>query len=215
MKIELLILFIFFTSIYSFNLRETKQSYDSYVFALQWPNGICSIYNCQNKLDRIEKNTLTIHGLWPTLINGKQLRDCTSGVIIKITNSELSHQMNRYWMSFQIDNEQFWSHEYNKHGYCMVEEKNWNNYENYFNSVINLYKKYKNLIQRAFPNQTASYTYEEMIEKIRKVIPNATFRLNCKSGVITEFLFFLNKNFEPSTKSRFKNLCKSGQIIFK
>jgi ribonuclease T2 len=164
---------------------------------------------------------MTIHGLWPSLKSGSQLSDCTSGVTIKDDGSTLFTNMKQYWPSFSTTstNEWFWEHEYNKHGYCMVEEYGWDGYEEYFEFVIELFlKTYKDLIINAFPNTsstTMTVTYDTMIAKIQKIIPNATLKMNCKSKYIYELYFYLEKNFTPSTSSKFSNTCTSAQLVFK
>ena len=203
---------------FSFNLRQTKQNFDSYVMAVQWSNGYCKANNCGNKADHVYPNTMTIHGLWPSLKSGKMLSACTSGVKIEDDGSQLFTDMKQYWPSFGNTNEYFWEHEYNKHGYCMVEEYSWDGYEDYFQFVIELFlKQYKDLITKAFPGQsgkTLTVTYDEMKKKIKAVIPNAVFKMNCKSKYITEFYFYLEKDFTPSTNSRYSNSCSSAKLLF-
>ena len=203
----------------TFNLRRTKQSYDSYVMAVQWSNGYCLANKCGSKADHVYKNSLTIHGLWPSLKSGKMLNPCTTGVTITDDGSDLFTKMRQYWPSFAKSNEEFWEHEYNKHGYCMVEEYGWDDYEEYFSFVIDLHlKTYEKLIINAFPNSsdtTTTVSYDTMIQKIQKVIPNAIFKMNCKSKYIYEFYFYLEKNFIPSTSSKFSNTCSSGKLVFK
>ena len=217
MKLYQIYFLLTISSIYSFNLRQTKQSYDSYVFALQWPNGICSSSSCPSSVQSLEKNIFIIHGLSPTLINGQQLRDCTSGIQVRSSNSALFNDMNKYWPSLQTSNEAFWTHEYNKHGYCMVEEKGWSGYENYFSFVMSLYKNgYKYLMQNAISERkTVTLSYEEIKRRIGRIIPNATFKMNCKNKVLNEIYFYLDKNMKPSTRSRFSNSCSTATIIFK
>ena len=208
-------------SIYSFNLRHAKQNFDSYVMAVQWSNGYCKANSCRSRADHVYKNTMTIHGLWPSLKSGKYLNECTSGVSIDDDGSSLFLSMRQYWPSFNSNgNEAFWEHEYNKHGYCMVEEYGWDGYEDYFEFVINnvFLKTYKDLITKAFPsysNTIVTVTYEEMQTAIKKIIPNATFKMNCKSKYIYELYFYLEKDFTPSTSSRFSNSCASAQLVFK
>ena len=215
-----IILLALFISALTFNLRHTKQDYDSYVMAVQWSNGYCLANNCGGRADHVTKNTMTIHGLWPSLKSGKYLDDCTTGISIEDDGSTLFQYMKQYWPSFSANgNEYFWEHEYNKHGYCMVEEYNWDGYEEYFSFVINLHlKSYRDLILKAFPNYSntsVSLTYEQVITAIRKVIPNATFKMNCKSKYIYEIYFYLEKDFTPSTNSQFSNTCSSGLLVFK
>ena len=217
MKSYLLLLLLI--NVYSFNLRQTKQDYDSYVMAVQWPNGYCSANNCGSKDDNLEKNAMTIHGLWPSLKSGKYLSDCTSGVTINNDGSALFKNMEKYWptLSTSNTNEYFWGHEYNKHGYCMAEEKGWSGYTPYFQYVMDLHlKTYKDLITKAFSASTATITYEQAKTAIQKIIPNATFKMNCKSNYIYEFYFYLELDTTtPSTSSRFSNTCTSAQLIFK
>ena len=221
MKTKTIILLTLFISAFTFNLRRAKQDYDSYVFAVQWSNGYCKVNNCGTKADNVQKNTMTIHGLWPSLKSGKYLDDCTKGVTIVDDKSLLFTNMKKYWPSFSLSstNENFWGHEYNKHGYCMVEEYGWDGYEDYFDFVIDLYlKTYIDLITKAFPNysdKTVTLTYQQVVSAIQKVIPNATIKMNCKSNYITELYFYLEKNFTPSTKSVFSNTCTSGELVFK
>ena len=214
-----LILSLLFISALSFNLRSTKQDYDSYVMAVQWANGYCSAKSCGSKADNVPTNTMTIHGLWPSLKSGTYLDDCTSGVDVTDDGSSLFTQMKIYWPSFQNTNEYFWSHEYNKHGYCMVEEYGWSGYEEYFQFVLNLHTKtYAKLITQAFPSyssQTVTVAYATLVSAIQTVIPNATINMKCTGGYISELYFYLLKDFTPSTSSKFSNSCKSGKLVFK
>ena len=213
------LLSLFLISVSGFNLRASKQTYDSYAFAVQWPNGYCAANSCAGRDSVVEKNTMTIHGLWPSLKSGKYLDDCTSGVSVVDTGSALFLKMRKYWPSFTGTNTVFWNHEYNKHGYCMVEEYDWDGYDDYFDFVIDLYEsKYKYLLKNAFgySNKNVTVTYSEMQTKIRKIIPNATFKMNCKSKFIYEIYFYLEKDdFSPSTDSRYSNTCTSATLIFK
>ena len=212
------ILFHLLSIIFSFNLRQTKQNYDSYVMAVQWPNGYCRANNCGKKADHIDKNTMTIHGLWPTLKSGKKLKTCTSGISIDDDGSQLFKDLKQYWPSFSNSNIDFWEHEFNKHGYCMTEEYEWDGYEEYFQFVLDLFlKDYKDLIIKAFPGyekKMINISYDEMKEKIQKIIPDATFKMNCKSKYIYEFYFYLDKNYKPSVNSRFVNSCNNAILVF-
>ena len=214
------LLLILLISVYSFNLRQAKQNYDSYVMAVQWSNGYCKANSCGSKADHVYKNKMTIHGLWPSLKSGKYLSDCTSGVSVVDDGSPLFSDMKQYWPSFAKSNKEFWEHEYNKHGFCMVEEKGWSGYQDYFSFVLDLHKvTYNDLITNAFPSYsdtTVKLSYDEVKAAIRNIIPNATFKMNCKSGYIYEFYFYLEKDtVTPSTSSKFSNTCTSAQLIFK
>ena len=217
MKIYLLISLLICT--FSFNLRHAKQSYDSYVMAVQWPNCYCKINNCGDKANHVIKNTMTIHGFWPSLKSGQTLSTCTSGVEIKDNGDKLFQEMRQYWPSFVNSNEDFWEHEYNKHGYCMVEDYGWDGYEDYFEFVLQLFnKQYRDLIKNAFPgtyNNAISVTYEEMKKRINNIIKDSVFIMKCKSKFIYEFRFYLQRNFTPSPKSKLPESCANGVLVFK
>ena len=186
--------------------------------AVQWPNGYCSATNCNGKDSVVPKNCMTVHGLWPNLKSGASLKDCTSGVTITDTGSNLFLNMRKYWPSFSQANTKFWGHEYNKHGYCMTEEMGWTRNEKYFQYVIDLHLKiYKNLMTQAFPGYTGTttVTYDTLKSAIQKIIPKATINMKCSKGYISELYFYLEKNFSPSTSSKFRNKCKSGKLVFK
>ena len=221
MKYYIFLQLCLFISINSFNLRSTKQNYDSYVMSLYWVNGYCKAYNCSNPdLDKLDPNILTIHGLWPSLKNGKMLNDCTSGVKIKETDKILFSELKKSWTTFYGTYTDFWEHEYNKHGYCMVEEYNWDGYEDYFRFTHNLYiNYYKNIILRAFNYNSISriITVSKNIlqDRLRKIMRNATIKMICKDHYITEIYFYLNKDFTSSRSSSFSDDCLVGNLIFK
>ena len=221
MKYYISLIITLLISINSFNLRATKQAFDSYVFALEWVNGYCQVNDCGTVPDMLEPNIFTIHGLWPSLKSGKMLDPCTSGVKIKEKHNELFTDLRKYWPSFRGDYTGFWEHEYNKHGYCMVEKFNWDDgYEHYFKFVLNLYvRQYKDLMKNAFDGDTSRKLYTisitDMLKRIQKVIKKANFIMHCKNGFIYEFYFYLNRDLTPSTDSKVIQDCRSGKLLFK
>ena len=215
-----ILLLIALASTLCFNLRSTKQNYDAYVMAVQWPNGFCSASNCNGRDSVVDRNAMTIHGLWPSLKNGNRLNECTSGKKIIDNSSSLFQSMRKNWPSLtSTKNVDFWGHEYNKHGYCMVEEYGWSGYERYFQFVIDLHNRsYKNIIKNAFPSYSATsvkVTYDKMKEALRRVMPNATINMKCSSGYISELYFYLDKNYSPCPSCKFSNQCGSGTLVFK
>ena len=220
MKIKIFLFIIYIFSTYSSNLREAKEGirYDSYVFALQWPNGYCAAYDSCDILNKTEKNIFTIHGLWPNLKNGKRLPECSSGETIDLDLSGLSFYMNKYWFSFKGSNQDFWLHEYNRHGYCMVQEKNWDGSQDYFSFVIKLYfQSYRFLLQKVFGNQprVLDIDINELKSKIQNVMPGINFKLKCENNYITEFQFYLEKDLTPNIKTPVRNPCTKAKLVFK
>ena len=203
--------------IFSFNLRQTKKSYDSYVLAVKWYNGYWKPKSRLISINHAYENKLLIHGLWPYLRNGNTLPPCTSGVNIEFNvNSQLYENMNKYWPNLenQSTNELFWQDKYNKHGYCLVEEYGWNGYEDYFKFVIEKFQeKYENLIKKAFPEgKTTTVNYNDMKKKIQKFIPDAVFDMKCNT-YIYELDFFLEKDFSPLKNASNRKGC-TGVLLF-
>ena len=128
----------FLEKIYS---KDSAIDFDSYVFAIQLPIVHCFKFpNCFEKLEKIPKNTFTIHGLWPNL-KGKSKEDCNIGqrIDVEFSDEKVEHLAKRYWKSLKDDDKSFWEHEFNKHGYCwnLKYEKTYP--EQYFKFVLELY----------------------------------------------------------------------------
>lgn len=84
---------------------------------------------------------MTIHGLWPSLLSGQRIPDCNQGTVIPIKDSKqgVYQRMVVYWLSLMDSNEKFWTHEYNKHGYCYVQKEKYDAPEPYFEKAMALY----------------------------------------------------------------------------
>lgn len=79
----------------------------------------------------------SIHGLWPD--PEATCTSCTSEVFstAKLSSTTLS-DMKKYWPTCQSGtNEDFWSHEWSKHGTCTGMSQ-----DAYFSKAISLYKSY-------------------------------------------------------------------------
>ena len=217
MKIQILVFIIYIISISSFNLRQTKQrqSYDSYVFSLQWPSGYCKVNDCSINLDSLEKNALTIHGLWPSLKSGKMLQICTHGVRINEDNSELFDLMRKYWPSFKGSSKEFWTHEYNKHGYCMVQENGWDDYEDYFGNALYLYfRDYQNLLKEAFPDYKRRIIYNLDIKEMReKKYGNELYSTVDMSRKKISDISDIKKNYDFMMENKLKTYEQNREIM--
>ena len=94
-------------------------------------------------------DTLSIHGLWPqySLI---QYPTYCKNVSFKVDKLKpIIEKLHKHWFSTQEKDEDFWKHEYEKHGSCMFKEMT--EFE-YFNKTLDIfdmvvkdkvYEKYK------------------------------------------------------------------------
>lgn len=118
-----------FDKINNDNNSNNNNNTNYYDFALIW-----------NPINNNKYNTnYTIHGLWPQY-NSKSYPSYCDGYsnnTFELSNiSGLVPTMNIIWVSTEEKNEDFWSHEWNKHGTC-----NWNNWtiQQYFSNTILTY----------------------------------------------------------------------------
>ncbi len=201
------------------NLRisnsEPWEIYDYYFFALQWSATICKTegQSCYEKLNKIPKNEVSIHGLWPSLLKGKNLDECNKGTQIIIKDDAKMDNIRKYWISLnQNSNSKFWGHEYNKHGYCynMRIHKDGSNYYPYFETTLKVFSKYKlnKLVVDSLQGSKGiqNYSYKTMYAKFKQFLGGDYFQIVCKSIEGKQYLsevrigFDLNFNLQKINK---------------
>ena len=202
--------------------------YDIYVLAVQWGSTLCLSkgQTCYEKLKQIPRHSMSIHGLWPSMSSGKSLQDCNGGKDIDIIDkgTDTFLEMRKYWPSLTGENEAFWNHEYNKHGYCynMKYLKNGEKYEFYFEKVMNLFKEYKisSLItDLAGEAEDGEYVLpDEFIDSMDQRFGDKTYSLRCtKNGgkfYLSEIRFKFDMDFKLTTKGKNQNSCPYGKPIY-
>ena len=199
--------------------------YDYYFFALQWGPSMCvktgSI--CYEKLKKVPRHEVTIHGLWPSLLKGKNLPECNTGTKISIKDDDKMKEVRTYWPSLNGNaNNVFWEHEYNKHGFCYNKRMNYpeGDYHFYFNKAMEIFKK-KNL-NRLIINAVGdhegiqTFSYSKLYAGIRKVLGGDYFQIVCNTikgkQYLGEIRVGFNLNFE-FTKILKKTGCSNKKEI--
>lgn len=128
-------------------------SYNMYHFSLQWEPEVCKEFHsqvCKDEDDLI----LSIHGLWPNAITQHhEDENCNDGETIPINDngSPTFLKMRQTWRSLKDGgNDPFWTHEYNKHGYCYSTYIKDFEPMKYFEKGLELYDKYDlaNLVKK-------------------------------------------------------------------
>ena len=223
MKTFLIVLAVALTAfgVYYVSNHETsnlRASYDMYVFALQWGKTMCIDGNssCNSKLSSIPKNEVSIHGLWPSLKSGAKLADCNSGssISVKSDGSSVFSSMKSYWPSLTGTNEQFWTHEFNKHGYCYSKD-----YKTYFQKAMDVFKgkSFNKLVTKAVGSHSGNYSISvsDLKTKLNNVLGGKYYGLVCKSyggkKYLSEIRVTLDTNFNY-IKSTLSDSC-SGTIL--
>jgi ribonuclease I len=150
-----------------------------------------------------------MHGLWPTYSNGKKMDKCNTGSDVKITRqqSKLFDEMMTYWVSFTKDEDDFWSHEYNTHGFCYMRKYKKQNPADYFEYALDIFMKndLANLLQKAVGPRSKQgdidFDYHDIVDHIRSVTTNFNFEITCllqgDRQYLQEIRFFFDLNLNP------------------
>ena len=203
---------LFWIVVISFVVAQNPwDEYDIYVFSLQWGHTMCLKNKnsvCYERLDNIENYHLSIHGLWPSLSTGQMLDECNQGVEIEVENddSETFSTMEKIWPSLSNNtNEYFWTHEYNKHGYCYNKRFgiDVDDYKSYFNKAIELYNKYNlsTLIMDSVDivKDDVEIDAKELSNILREKVGGDYFRLFCSKvdgkNYLSEIRFTFDEEF--------------------
>ena len=227
----LLFLFLFLTETQKISSIYFKgdawEDYDMYVLAVQWGSTLCLTKGetCLEKFQQIPRHSMSLHGLWPSLSTGTTLPDCNSGDQIDIIDngSETFLNMRKYWPSLTGTNKEFWDHEYNKHGFCynLRNEKDGENYEYYFQKVLDVFLGNKIdtlIIDICSDADDGEYVLpDEFREKMNEKFGENTYSLRCtKIGgkyYLEEIRFKLDLDFNFTNKGNSQNSCPTNQYI--
>lgn len=87
--------------------------------------------------DWVSSGNYQIHGLWPAYSPAKYPSDC-SGTPYQRVEPPLVQNMLQYWNADPDENQQFWYHEWTKHGTCVQVQTGANETE-YFEKAISLF----------------------------------------------------------------------------
>ena len=215
----------FFLSLITLSHLQTTD-YDCYAFAVQWMSkyiwvsftflnnipffidNCCVDDVCWEKLKQIPTNTLSIHGLWPSNTTGVYLPTCNEGEQIQITRqeTELYDNLTKYWTSSKESYENFWTHEYNKHGYCYTARVGSDNPDDYFTYTLEMFHSlgFPDLFNRMFhypQEKEIQIAHGEFVRVIDAMYPGAKYKLLCRLDAttgkryVTEIYFYYDLEF--------------------
>ena len=197
------------------------KKFDFYVLSLYWPVTYCQIYGeeCYKKLLKNEVlNMLTIHGLWPSYQIGTEPQWCNLDTDIPI--DDYYKEMDKYWINtFNKENKELWSIEYNKHGYCYNQRNNISteNYMNYFNKTLELYHEFNLSNRMAKEIYPWIYSGENKLDleylqnKMKEIFGRNTFGFTCLSingeYYLKEIRLKLNLELKPTNNGKTGDDC--------
>ena len=143
--------------------KEDWNQYDSYIFSIVWPPSSCFnnnsddefCFNITTNLNII--NNFTIHGLWPAYKSGRYPETCNKDKKINITfeDEDYKKRLSLLWPQLHTSEENIWSNEYNKYGYCYIKRIGKNpekDYKLYFDKAKEIIDEYGHLMEAILPN---------------------------------------------------------------
>lgn len=180
---------------------------------------------CQDKMKDLPKNVFTMHGLWPSYASGQQIGDCNKGTDVQIVEdqSDLFLEMDKKWPSYTSPNTKFWSHEYNKHGFCYRNKYNIPDYKEFFRFAMNAFEKHSLdlAMQRAFGDLTGehSFSVQDLTGHLQAALGDLIFELDCKpvSGGhqhLQELRFFFDLDLKPTNNYPRRSDCSNNKPVF-
>lgn len=154
----------------------------------------------------------TIHGLWPDHCDGTYDATCDSSraytnisAILKASgNADLLSYMETYWLPNDSTGEEFWEHEFGKHGTCVstLAPKCFTNYKAtdevpyYFNTTVSLFKTlptYKFLADAGItPSSTKTYKLADIQAALSKNHNGESVYIGCTSSAIEQVYYYYN-----------------------
>ncbi|XP_078433156.1 ribonuclease 1-like isoform X2 [Wolffia australiana] len=116
--------------------------YDFLYFVQQWPGSLCNTReSCCYPTSGKPGAEFSIHGLWPSNVDGSYPSFCNPGEPFEIVKiSDLQEQMASEWPSLACpssNGHKFWEHEWLKHGTC----SDISDQHHYFQATLNFKRK--------------------------------------------------------------------------
>ena len=209
----LLLIFILFLSPIKSSKSSKSSKFDYILLATQWPESFCEHNKCIHHQDR-----WLIHGAWPENNDGSYPQYCNRNSkfnpdAIKSIEAELIIN----WKSIKSgsSNENFWSHEYTKHGTCAIECPLMRDELGYFKSTLNAFKKLH--IEQwladdgVFPSETQTYSLQIIHDSIRKGF-GYRVQIQCTQSKQHDYPIILQINFCLSKQNLSPFDCQSEDV---
>lgn len=181
-------------------------SYDYFILSQQWSPGTCAFE--QRCVLGSRRNYWTIHGLWPST-NYSSPSYCLEERFDGRVLDPIKPSLNKYWPSLtstQARYFSFWRHQWQKHGTCATDVPQLSGLLKFFNTTLQVYKRY-NISEflsnsNVVPSKTRTYSVadirnalsDDIREKVNIVCQRSQQLL---APVLTEIRFCLNKTLTP------------------
>ncbi|KAL8937640.1 MAG: hypothetical protein Q9216_004331 [Gyalolechia sp. 2 TL-2023] len=155
-----------------------------------------------------------------------------SSIISAAGQTDLLDYMNTYWKDYQGDDEDFWEHEWDKHGTCIstLEPSCYTDYKPqeevvaYFQKTVDLFKTLTSYTflsaAGVVPSTTKTYTSAEIFAALAKP-RGVQVAIQCRNGELDEIWYFYNVRgsiqtgeFVPTEPDGAKSNCPATGIKY-
>ncbi len=170
----------------------------------------------------------SIHGLWPSVSGqkGGSMPPCNQGDEIRITENNFEedflNEMTTHWPSLSRTNSEFWTHEYNRHGFCYMTKFKKQNPQDYFEFAMHLYKKYEfEQLIHSIEGETDGESIifqspQELKQKLQIATGHLHFDLHCHkiNGIqyLIEIRFYFDLDLHSYDGYESQD-CSYGQVV--
>ncbi|KAJ8474553.1 hypothetical protein ONZ45_g15916 [Pleurotus djamor] len=158
-------------------------------------------------------NSWTIHGLWPDNCDGTFEQDCDparaytdiASILTSNGASDTLSFMRTNWVDINGNNEQFWAHEWGKHGTCMSTletrclasgSRRGAEATAFFQTVVKLFKTlptYDFLASQGItPTTSKTFTLSALTSALKTASGGFTPALDCSSGTLNQISWYFN-----------------------
>lgn len=133
------------------DLQEARKSFDYLAFAQIWPITSCDIWEAKGTANKCNlpqqlNGRWTIHGVWPSATKGPHPFNCNKTLPFNETSLDpIMSQLQLQWTDVHKNSpkDDFWKHEWTKHGTCAIELEPLNTELKYFSKALELNNKYE------------------------------------------------------------------------
>ena len=212
------------------------ETYDCFILSIFWPPNSCTNkYNKNNECFQRIKNLgiesdFIIHGLWPSPLRGIIPDPCNKGIKTEVvpnfdSDAEYKNKLEHIWPGLYSNDTYFWTHEYNKHGYCYMKRNYLNfvdDYKIYFDKTIELYETgFRNLMVQMLPDCKGEYNISK--SKFRNLLKSSKLNLNNETtyclmcdkstNFLSEIYFIYDMNFKPTAQQFHQEDCPDYFLV--
>ncbi|EGG20320.1 ribonuclease T2 [Cavenderia fasciculata] len=169
--------------------------FDFYLFVTQWIYSYCT--QGQKCLPSKIRSAFTIHGLWPNNNNGTYPSFCKGASYSSSAIQDILVELDQDWPSlFALNNNDFWDHEWTKHGTCSVVGPITDQYDYFAASIKTLYNHNITLAleeSNIYPSDTQPVNIQSFSDAIQHSF-NAKPLVQCYKENISQVALCMDKD---------------------